>query len=83
MQQDDTVEIRHFLVDAINARPLSREELEQVYGQVWDTQQLREDFELLGFMSPLVVVKRRVDGELGSLYFQHMPRFYFNYKRDE
>jgi len=65
----------------INAEPGSREALEAQYGQVWDTQQLAGDFEVIGFMAPFVVVRRRADGMKGSLEFQHMPRFYFNFQR--
>lgn len=53
--------------------------LEAQHGQVWDTDQLVEDFEAIGFMAPLVVVRRRSDRQKGSLEFQHSPRFYFNF----
>jgi hypothetical protein len=59
-----------------------RKRLESQYGQVWDTAQLSEDFEVLGFMAPFVVVRRRSDGRKGSLEFQHAPRFYFNFALD-
>ncbi len=52
------------------------------YGQVWDTQQLRQDFEVIGFLAPLVVVRRKADGVKGSLEFQHRPRYYFNFVAD-
>jgi hypothetical protein len=39
-------------------------------------------FEVLGFMAPLVVVRRRSDGARGSLYFQHDPRFYYGFEAD-
>ncbi len=58
----------------------ARQELEQLYGQVWDTVELRSDFDVLGFMAPLVVVRRRSDGIRGSLEFQHQPRYYFNWE---
>jgi hypothetical protein len=64
----------------INAEPGSREALEAQHGQVWDTQQLRQDFEVIGFLAPLVVVRRRADGVRGSLEFQHSPRFYFRFE---
>jgi hypothetical protein len=35
----------------INAEPGSREALEAEYGQVWDTQQLAQDFEIIGFLA--------------------------------
>ena len=79
---DTTEPIRRALVSAINAHPGSREALEQEYGQVWDTDQLSQDFEVTGFMAPFVVVKRKSDGAVGSLQFQHNPRFYFSFTKD-
>lgn len=49
----------------------------------WTTDQLREDFEVMGFSAPYVVVKRRSDGVVGSLEFTHMPRVYFNWVEDK
>jgi hypothetical protein len=63
----------------INAEPGSREALEAQYGPVWTTDQLSQDFDVIGFLAPLVVVRRRSDGEKGSLEFQHSPRLYFNF----
>jgi len=34
---------------------------------------------VLGFMAPLVVVRRKADGVRGSLEFQHNPRFLFQF----
>ena len=34
---------------------------------------------MLGFMAPYVVVRRKSDGQRGSLMFQHDPRFYFSF----
>ena len=48
----------------------------------WDTAQLQADFEVLGFMAPFVVVRRRSDGKKGSMEFTHSPRFYFNFMPD-
>jgi len=48
----------------------------------WDTAQLQADFEVLGFMAPFVVVRRRSDGVRGSMEFTHSPRFYFNFTAD-
>ncbi len=77
---DPTEPIRRQRLTEINAEPGSRVALEAKYGQVWDTQQLAEEFEVIGFMAPLVVVRRRADGVKGSLYFQHQPRFYFDFQ---
>ncbi len=63
----------------INAEPGSRQALEAEHGQVWDTGELRGNFDVLGFMAPLVVVRRKEDGRKGSLEFQHNPRFYFSF----
>ncbi len=71
--------IRRQRVAELNAAPGSRENLELKYGKVWDTAQLSRDFEVLDFQTPYVIVKRRSDGARGSLEFQHMPRFYFNW----
>ncbi len=77
---DETETIRRQMVATINADPGSRQDLESKYGQVWDTSQLQDDFQVLGFMAPFVVVKRRLDGVRGSLMFQNSPRFYHSFQ---
>ena len=79
---DPTESIRREMVAEINAEPGSRPDLEAKHGQVWDTRQLSEDFEVLGFAAPFVVVRKRSDQKLGSLLFQHHPRFYFAFSQD-
>ena len=49
-------------------------------GQTWDTQQLQEDFEVLGFAAPYVSVRRKSDGTKGLLEFTHSPRVYFGFE---
>ncbi len=51
--------------------------------RVWDTAQLSEELEVLGFIAPYVVVRRKSDGCKASLEFQHSPRFYFNFVLDQ
>jgi hypothetical protein len=80
---DPTEPARRERLAEINAVSGSREALEAQYGQVWDTQQLARDFEVTGFLAPLVVVRRKADGVKGSLEFQHTPRFYFNFEPHE
>ena len=46
-------------------------------GRSGTPQQLSDDFEVIGFAAPLVVVRRKSDGQKGSLMFQASPRFYF------
>jgi len=77
---DSTEPIRRQRLAEINAELGSREALQAQHGQVWNTEELRRDFEVLGFMAPYVVVRRKVDGLRGSLEFQHTPRFYFNFQ---
>jgi len=76
---DPTESIRRDMVAEINAELGSREYLEAKHGQVWDTSELQQEFEVLGFMAPLVVARRRSDGARGSLIFQANPRFYFGW----
>lgn len=80
MIDDPTETARRERVAEIIAEPGSRETLELQCGQVWDTNALRQDFDVLGFMAPFVVVRRKSDGRRGSLEFQHNPRFYFNWQ---
>ena len=49
-------------------------------GQTWDTAQLQEDFIVVGFAAPFVVVRRKSDGQEGTLEFTHSPRVYFDFR---
>jgi hypothetical protein len=66
----------------LNACPADRAALEARYGRVWDTQELAQEFDVLGFLAPFVAVRRKADGVTGSLEFQHEPRWYFHYQPD-
>jgi hypothetical protein len=48
----------------------------------WDTAALAAEFEVIGFMAPFVVVRRKADGKKGSMEFTHSPRLYFNFVED-
>lgn len=48
--------------------------------ETWDTTELQRDFEVLQFQAPLVIVRRKSDGQLGSLEFTHRPRVYFSWR---
>ncbi len=82
---DDTEQYRRAKVADINSQVESldkddeRIRLESEYGQVWNTDEMSNDFEVLSFAAPFVIVKRKSDQQKGSLEFQHMPRFYFNF----
>ncbi len=84
---DLTEPIRREMIEEINSKADSdeqteRQRLEAEYGQVYDTQELQQNFDVLGFMAPFVVVRRKSDGAKGSLTFQHSPRFYFDWQKD-
>jgi hypothetical protein len=66
----------------LNRNPGSGLQLQARHGRVWNHEELARDFEVVGFAAPYVVVRRRSDGSMGSLEFQHQPRFYFNFELD-
>ena len=80
---DPTEPIRRQRLAEINSLPGSRKALEAEHGQVWSTEELTQDFEVVGFLAPFVIVRRKSDGRKGSLEFQHQPRFYFGFSPDE
>lgn len=53
--------------------------LEGKYGQVWDSYTLARDFEVIQFTPPLVTVRRKADGVMGTVIYQHDPRFYWGF----
>lgn len=79
---DPTEGMRREMMAQINAVEGSREYLEAKHGQVWDTNQLQEDFVVLGFLAPFVIAKRKSDGVRGSLFFQNSPRLYFRFEAE-
>ena len=79
---DSTEQIRKVMVKDINTNVQDRAGLESQHGKVWDTKELQEEFSVTGFMAPFVVVRRKSDGVVGSMMFQHSPRFYFGFKED-
>jgi hypothetical protein len=48
--------------------------------EAWNTVELQRDFEVIAFLAPHVVVRRRCDGQKGVLEFTHAPRCYFNFQ---
>ena len=60
-----------------------REEVAEVEYKVekesWNTKELQEDFEVIGFQAPYVVVVRKSDGQKGSLKFFHNPLVYYGF----
>lgn len=73
---------RKMMQEIVNAKEMDRAGLEKVYGKVWDTQELAVEFEVLGFLAPFVMVRRRKNGEKGTMMFQHGPRFYWGFQKE-
>ena len=59
---------------------MQRVDLEKTHGQVWTTDELREDFEVIGFVYYMCQVRRKSDGAEGTIQFQHEPRFYYGFE---
>ena len=85
--QDETESFRIRRIQQINEEVIGdensdRARLESLYGKdnVWNTSELSQRFEVLGFMAPYVVVRDRVTNRKGSCEFTHSPRFYFNFR---
>lgn len=58
---------------------MNRQQLEEKYGKVWNTAELQQEFSVQGFSMGLVVVAQRDTQKVGSLSFQHDPRFYYDF----
>jgi len=78
MTHDPTENIRREML--ANGQP-QRDLLEAT--ERWTTDELTRDFDVLGFLAPFVMVRRRADGIVGSLEFTHSPRVYFNFRPDQ
>ena len=77
---DTTEAIRRQQLIEINSNVRSREALEAEHGQVWNTDELKAEFEVDGFLAPYVIVRRIEDRITGSLLFQGEPRLYFYFE---
>ncbi len=73
---DATESIRRKLQAEINSGATPPE------GQTWTAEQLREEFDVIGFSAPFVVVRRKDSGKVGTLAFKHDPRIYFDWKEE-
>ena len=79
---DPTEDARRALVAEIDCQPAERAALVERYGPIWNTSELTNDFEVLEFAAPFVIVRRKADKKLGSLMFQHYTRYYFSFEED-
>jgi hypothetical protein len=60
---------------------LQRDRLERNFGEVWNTEEVQQDFTVHSFLAPFVFVTRKSDGAEGTLAFQHSPRFYYRFEK--
>jgi hypothetical protein len=63
--------------------PLTREQLAAVHGEVLSAEEVGKHYQIKSFLAPFVVVERRLDHKLGTLEFQHHPRFYYGWTPDK
>lgn len=65
-----------------NNEETERARLEKIYGigNVWNTSEVTQNFEILSFLAPYCAAIRRTDGKKGLLQFQHNPRLYFDFE---
>ena len=79
---DETESYRRARQFELNTEAGSRTELETRDGTIWNTEEVRIRWEVIGFLAPFVIVRERATGQKGSLEFQHSPRLYFNFRAD-
>ena len=60
-----------------------REKLEAEHGKVWDNGEARLEFEVIGYMLPLTIVRRRFDGVIGTLNSTMGRSYYFDWQPRE
>jgi hypothetical protein len=79
MIYDPTLKTRRRWNTQINDRVRSREELEEMWGQVIDHLELRKNYNQFFFANPVLVCTRKRDGTRGTLLYQYLPRLYFRW----
>jgi hypothetical protein len=78
MTKDPTETLRRTMI----ASGQPARDLEQATER-WDTDQVRELFEVHSFLAPFVFVTRKKDGVKGTLTFTHSPRWYFDFVAED
>ena len=48
--------------------------------KTWNTEEMQKEFTVTGFGLGYCVVKRKSDGVVGSLDFDHSPRVYYDFQ---
>ena len=77
--QDEIEAVRAMQQAACNALPDAA--IAKGWGdKTWTTDEMQEDFTVEGFLAPYVIVRRKSDGQRGTLMFRHSPRVYFGWE---
>lgn len=58
----------------------ARNEMLKVYPDACTTDELQERYEVLSFLAPFVVVRRKSDNKLGTMQFNGRPRVYYAFE---
>lgn len=61
----------------------ARAELEELYGQVWNSEELAQDFFVEQHEAPYVHVVNKATGQRGTATYTDEPRFYFLFKSED
>jgi hypothetical protein len=87
---DKCAGLRAEMAEAINSMAAEAEQLVGTagvrlliwlqHGECYNSAEMAAAFEVVGFAAPMVVVRRRSDGVLGSLFFCNRPRFYYGFQ---
>ena len=78
---DSTEQARRELVQEVN-QDTERTKLDEKYGEVMTTSEMRLLYDVEGFLAPFIVCRRKSDGKRGTLMFSHSPRYYFSWQED-
>jgi len=49
-------------------------------GEKMTTKEATDKYDFVSFLAPFAIVIRKSDGVKGTLQFDHMPRFYYDFR---
>ena len=61
----------------------AREFISKTEKDIYNTKELQESFNVVGFIAPFVSVVRKSDNKKGMMTFTHYPRFYFGFEGEK
>lgn len=83
MSEQTTDQIPEWKKKLLAEEAVIRAEIEPRYGQCWNTEELQREFTVHSFLAPFVSVTRKSDGVKGTMIFEHSPRIYYSFAKDE